>query len=54
MATVNPKNRLPMPPLSSVVFSSKALRYSVPWALTVMLWVCIFALAYAVLHGVGL
>lgn len=48
------KNKSSFPPLSAVVFSSRALRYSVPWGLTVLLWVCIFALGYAVLHGVGL
>jgi len=54
MVTKSKSSFSSMPPLSAVVFSSRALRYSVPWGLTVLLWVCIFALGYAVLHGVGL
>ena len=42
------------PPLSGVVYSSKALRYSVPWGLALLFWVGVIALAAIVLHGVGL
>ena len=42
------------PPLASVVYSSKALRYSVPWGITVVFWISILAICWAILHGVGI
>jgi hypothetical protein len=37
-----------------VVFSSKALRVSVPWGLTLLFWTGCIALAVLVLRGAGL
>jgi hypothetical protein len=42
------------PPLSAVVFSSKALRVSVPWGLTLLFWTGCIALAVLVLKGAGI
>ena len=52
MATT--QRRPSFPPLAAVVYSSKALRYSVPWGITVIFWVSILAISWAILHGVGL